>query len=307
VAGRIAAIRNHAHEAFHGESAGFFGFFECGDDPQAAAALLDAVREFLRGRGLRIMRGPVNPSTNEECGVLVEGFDTDPMVMMTHNPPYYDALLKQCGLGKAKDLLAFILDADNIPERVERGVRIARKRNKDITVRPMNMKKFEDEVEAFRTVYNGAWERNWGFVPMTDAEVTHMAKQLRPVVDPVLIRFAEREGRPVAFALALPDMNAAVKHANGRLFPLGLLKILRHARRNRRARVLALGVLGPYRKTGLDMIMYYDLFKAGLDKGYRQAEFSWILEDNLPMIRPIESMGARRYKTYRIYESPLDR
>jgi GNAT superfamily N-acetyltransferase len=305
VVGRIAAVRNRAHEEFHEESVGFFGFFESADDPEAASALMDAAREFVRSRNLRILRGPMNPSTNEECGMLVEGFDTDPMVMMTHNPPYYDALMGKCGLAKAKDLVAFILEADSIPDRVERGVRIARKRNPDVVVRPMNMKKFDAEVDAFRVVYNGAWERNWGFVPMTDNEVTHMAKQLKPVVDPDLIRIAEHEGRPVAFALALPDMNHAVKHANGRLFPFGLLKILWHARKNPRMRTLALGILEPYRKTGLDMILYHDLFKGALDKGYRQGEFSWILEDNLPMIRPIESMGARRYKTYRIYESPV--
>jgi hypothetical protein len=307
VVGRIAAVRNRAHEEFHGESAGFFGFFECVDDHEVAMGLLGAVREFLRNRKLRIMRGPVNPSTNEECGVLVDGFDADPMIMMTHNPPYYDALLRKSGVDKAKDLVAFLLEADAVPERVERGVAIARKRNHGITVRPLNKKRFDDEVEAFRVVYNGAWERNWGFVPMTDAEIIHMAKQLRPVVDPDIVRIAEHEGRPVGFALGLPDMNAAVKHANGKLFPFGLLKILWHARRNRRARVLALGILEPYRKTGLDMILYYDLFKAGLAKGYRQGEFSWVLEDNLAMIRPIESMGARRYKTYRIYESPVDR
>jgi hypothetical protein len=307
VVGRIAAIRNRAHEAFHEESAGFFGFFECENDPGAAAALLGAVRDFLKSRDLTIMRGPVNPSTNEECGVLVDGFDTDPMVMMTHNPPYYDALLKKCGLEKAKDLYALVLEADSVPDRVERGVRIARKRNPGITVRPMNMKRFEAEVDAFRSVYNGAWEKNWGFVPMTDAEVTHMAKQLKPVVDPDLVRIAEHDGRPVAFALGLPDMNAPVKHANGRLFPFGLLKILWHARKNPRMRMLALGILEPYRKTGLDMILYYDLFTGALAKGYRQGEFSWILEDNLPMIRPLETMGARPYKTYRIYESPVDR
>jgi hypothetical protein len=306
VVGRIAAIRNRGHEEFHGEGVGFFGFFECEDDPEVAMGLLGAAREFLRHRDLGIMRGPVNPSTNDECGVLVEGFDSDPMIMMTHSPPYYDPLLRRCGLRKAKDLLAYLLETDSIPDRVDRGIRIARKRNPEITVRPLDMKRFDHEIDAFRTVYNGAWERNWGFVPMTDAEIEHMAGKLKPVADPDLIRVAEHRGRPVAFALGLPDMNFALKRANGRLFPLGLLKILWYGRRNRRMRMLALGVLKPYRHSGIDAILYYEIFKAGLAKGYRAGEFSWVLEDNVAILRPIEGMGARRYKTYRIYEASVD-
>ncbi len=152
VVGRIAAIRNKVHEEFHEEPMGFFGFFDCEDDPEVAMGLFGAVREFLRARKLETMMGPVNPSTNEECGVLVEGFDTPPMVMMLHNPPYYDALIKRCGVPKVKDLLAFILKSDQVPEKLEKGARLARKRNLDITVRKMNMKRFREEVDAFRTV-----------------------------------------------------------------------------------------------------------------------------------------------------------
>lgn len=306
VIGRVAAIRNRAHEEFHGESMGFFGFFECVDDPEVAMGLLGTAREYLRTLGLSQMLGPVNPTTNDECGVLVEGFDTPPMVMMTHNHAYYDRLLLQCGLEKAKDLLAYILTADTMPERLSRGAALARKRNPDLAVRPMNMKRFPQEVEAFRTVYNGAWEKNWGFVPMTDREVEHMAKALKPVVDPQLVRIGEHEGRPVAFALGLPDMNFALKHAGGKLFPFGLLKILWYARKNTRARILALGILPEYRRTGLDVILYHDLFEAGLAKGYHTGEFSWILEDNLAMRRPLETIGAAPYKTYRLYQGPVE-
>ncbi|HET9234343.1 MAG TPA: N-acetyltransferase, partial [Candidatus Eisenbacteria bacterium] len=155
-------------------------------------------------------------------------------------------------------------------------------------------------------IYNQAWERNWGFVPMTNAEIDHMARQLKPVVDPTLVRIAEREGKPVAIALGLPDMNDAVRHANGKLFPFGLLKILWHARRLKRMRLLALGVLPEYRRTGIDVLLYHSIFKDGTTKGYRVGEFSWILEDNMAIRRPIERIGARHYKTYRMYEAPVE-
>jgi hypothetical protein len=305
VVGRIASIRNRAYEEFHDDAMGFFGFFECEDDPETAAALLEPVRRDLAAMGLQSMMGPVNPSTNEECAVLVDGFDTPPMVMMTHNPPYYDALLRSAGLEKAKDLLAYYLWADRIPERLERGAALARKRLQGLEVRPLDKRNFKREIETFLDVYNQAWEKNWGFVPMSRAEVDHMAKQLKQVIDPGLVRIAEVDGQPVAFALGLPDLNMALRHADGRLFPLGLLKILWYSRRIERLRILALGLVEGYRRTGLDVVMYHEIFRYGLDHGYRAGEFSWILEDNLAMRRPLDVMGARPYKTYRLYQGPL--
>ena len=307
IVGRIAAIRNRAHEEFHGEPVGFFGFFECEDDREAASALLDAARAFARERGLTRIRGPVNPSTNDECGVPIQGLDTPPVVMMPHGRPYYDDLLKSCGLVKAKDLLAYDLSSDGgIPERLQKGAALAERRNPDIVVRSMNMKRYEEEVEKFRDVYNSAWEKNWGFVPMTDAEIDHMAKQLKPVVDPSLVMIAEHRGKPVGFALALPDLNQAIRHANGRLFPFGLLKMLWYMRRINRIRVLVLGVVKEYRGHGIDVIMYRNYFREGLERGYTSGEFSWILEDNMRIRRPLESFGSKVYKIYRIYEGPAD-
>jgi hypothetical protein len=305
VVGRIASIRNRAHEEFHDEAMGFFGFFESEDDSDIARALLEPVRRDLAAEGLQAMMGPVNPSTNEECGVLVDGFDTPPMIMMTHNPPYYDALLTGAGLAKAKDLLAYYLRPDGIPERLERGAALARRRLKGVEVRGLDKRRFKREIETFLEVYNQAWERNWGFVPMTRAEVDHMAKQLKQIIDPGLVRIAEKEGQPVAFALGMPDINVALRHANGRLFPLGLAKILWHSRRISRLRILALGLVDGYRRTGLDVVMYHEIFRYGLEHGYREGEFSWILEDNLPMRRPLDVMGAHPYKTYRLYQSLL--
>jgi hypothetical protein len=305
VVGRVAAIRNRNHESFHDERCGFFGFFECEDDPEAAGALVGAARAWNAERRLDTMRGPVNPSTNDESGVLVDGFDTPPRVMMPHARPYYDALLTGAGLRKAKDLLAYWMErppSGGVPERLSQGADLALRRTPGLAVRPFDKKDFAGEVERFRRVYNAAWERNWGFVPMTDAEIDHMAKQLKQVLDPGLIRIAEVDGETVGFALALPDMNQAIRHANGRLFPLGLVKILWHARRIDVIRVLVLGVVEGYRKRGIDVVMYRDLFAYGLSKGYRGGEFSWILEDNAAIRRPLEVMGARVYKTYRIYE-----
>jgi GNAT superfamily N-acetyltransferase len=308
VVGRVAAIRNRAHEEFHGEPVGFFGFFEAEDDPEVAGSLVEAAREHLRVGGLRAMRGPVSPSTNEECGLLVDGFDTPPMVLTPHNPPYYESLLTGAGLAKIKDLYAFVAHSRDgqVPERLRKGAALVRRRQPDVVVRPLNKRRFRDEVEIFRKVYNAAWQRNWGFVPMTDAEIDHMAEQLKPAVDPGLIRIAEVDGTPVGFALGLPDLNQALRHADGKLFPFGLLKILWYSRRIRRARIAVLGLVEGYRKTGIDVILYHDLFEYGLKRGYTTGEFSWILEDNISMIRPLELMGASVYKTYRLYETPVE-
>ncbi len=305
IVGRIAAIRNRGHEEFHDEAMGFFGFYEAMNDPEVTAALLEPVRTFLRERGLPRFIGPMNPSTNDDCGLLVDGFDRPPFVMMPHGRPYYDALLKGAGLEKAKDLLAYYIEGREVPERLERGGALVEKRNPNVTVRPFDKKRFASEVEKFRTVYNSAWERNWGFVPMTDHEIDHMAKQLKQVLDPGLIRIAEIDGRPVGFALALPDLNQALRHADGRLFPLGLPKILWYARKINRARVLVLGVVKEYRKLGIDVIMYRDLFRYGMEKGYYAGEFSWILEDNMAIRRPLEGFGAEVYKTYRVYQGAV--
>ncbi len=306
VIGRIAAIRNRLHEEFHDEPCGFFGFFECEEDGEAAQALIETAQERVAEWGLSILRGPVNPSTNDECGTLVEGFDTPPMVMMPHGRPYYDALLKSCGLVKAKDLLAYwIVPPEIMPERLQRGAEIAIRRNPDIRFRCFDKKRFDQEVELFKEVYNAAWEKNWGFVPMTDAEIDHLAAELQQVLDPGLIRIAEHEGRAVAFSLALPDVNQALRHANGRLFPFGIFKILWHLRRIDRIRVMVLGVIEGYRGRGIDTVLYRDFFAYGMKKGYSGTEMSWVLEDNRAMLRPLENMGGRLYKTYRIYEMPV--
>ncbi|MBS1854681.1 MAG: N-acetyltransferase [Acidobacteria bacterium] len=302
VVGRIAAIFNRAHNRFHEEEAGFFGFFESENDAEIARALLAQARSWLTARGVKVIRGPVNPSTNYECGLLVEGFDSDPMVMMTWNPPYYAALLEQAGLIKAKDLLAYLSNANTIStEKIGRVADKALSSN-GVRVRPINMKDFEADVARVWEVYDAAWARNWGFVPMSREEFFQMGKEMKMILKPDLVLLGENEGKVIGFALALPDVNQALKRARGRLLPTGIIKILYYQRLIKNVRVLALGVVDEYRASGLAAGFYATLVRNARKLGYGDCEMSWILEDNVLMNRSLEAMGARRYKTYRIYE-----
>ncbi len=301
VVGRIAAILNRRYNEFHNERAGFFGFFECEDDPEAAAALLSAARSWLKARGVSVIRGPANPSTNYEVGLLVDGYASSPLIMMTYNPPYYMRLLEGCGLKKAKDLVAYYCTTDAVSDKVDRVADRAR-RQSGMTVRPINMKAFWDEVERIWCVYNSAWESNWGFVPMSRDEFFAMAKEMKTILVPDLCLIGEVDGRMAGFALALPDINHALRRAGGRLFPFGLLKILYYQRFIRDVRVLALGVLKEHRSAGVAAGFYAELIRNARRLGYRGGEISWVLEDNVLMNRSLEVLGATRYKTYRIYE-----
>jgi len=300
--GRVAAILDKAHNRFHQEDAGFFGFFECVNDPAVADALLQRARQWVFARGAKFLRGPVSPSTNYECGLLVEGFDSDPMVMMTYNPEYYATLLEKVGFRKCKDLWAWLSNANFID--MKKIDRVADKvlKSSGVTVRPIDVKKFDVEVERVWEVYNSAWERNWGFIPMTKEEFQLQGKDMKQILKPELVLIGEVKGRTVGFALALPDVNQALKPANGKLLPTGLIKILYYQRLVKSVRVLALGVVEEYRASGLAAGFYATLVRNARKLGYGDCEMSWILEDNVLMNRSLEVMGAKRYKTYRIYE-----
>ena len=301
VVGRIAAIIDRTYNRVHEESAGFFGFFESVNDENVSGRLLAEARRWTSERGARFLRGPVNPSSNYECGMLVEGFDSSPVVMMTYNPAYYPVLMEKAGLRKAKDLYAYIGNPKNVDmakiERVERSLTTS-----GIRVRPIDMKKFDAEVAAIWEVYNSAWSRNWGYVPMSREEFALMGKEMKQILKPDLVLVAEAGGRIVGFALALPDINQALKPAKGKLFPTGLLKILYYQRLINSTRVLALGVVEEYRTAGVAAAFYATLFRNAPRLGYGDCEMSWILEDNVLMNRSLEVMGARRYKIYRIYD-----
>ncbi|MDQ3389508.1 MAG: GNAT family N-acetyltransferase, partial [Gemmatimonadota bacterium] len=302
--GRIAGIINHRSNEFHADRTGFFGLFESLNDPEVAGLLLDRAAEWLRARGMESMRGPFNLSTNDELhspGVLVEGFETPPVVMMGHNPPYYQALMEGAGMEKARDLLAY-WKADNLPtERVLRGVeRIAARQG--WRVRSLKVGRFREEVEKVMEVYNAAWERNWGFVPMTPAEFDYMAREFRPVMDPELCLLAETSaGEPIGFLLALPDLNQAIRPLrDGRLLPFGFIRFLWARRKIRTLRVLTLGLKPGYQQAGIGAAMYLHAFRVAAGKGYRSGEGSWILEDNLGMRQAMEKAGSVLYKRYRV-------
>jgi GNAT superfamily N-acetyltransferase len=300
--GRIAAILDPNYNQFQKAEAGFFGFFESVENQGVADALLGAAREWLRERGARTILGPVNPTTNYECGLLLDGFDSSPMVMMAYNPSYYAGLLDGAGLRKAKDIYAYHVWTDAATVKKTERVASRAMRGNKVRIRPIRMNAFQQDVELVWGIYNSAWERNWGFVPATREEFFFMAHDMKSILDPEMVLLGEVEGRVVGFALALPDINLALKHANGRLFPLGLLKILYHKRSVRSVRVLVLGVLEEYRTAGVAAGFYAELVRRASRLGYREAEMSWVLEDNVLMCRSIEALGGRRYKTYRIYE-----
>jgi GNAT superfamily N-acetyltransferase len=302
VVGRVAAVIDKAHNRFHEENAGFFGFFECIDDQAVADALLQRARRWVFDRGAKFVRGPVNPSTNYECGILVEGFDSDPMVMMTYNPEYYPALLERAGLRKSKDLWAWLSNANTIDIKKIDRVADRAVRSNGVTVRPIDMKNFDADVEKVWQIYNSAWERNWGFIPMSREEFELQGKDMKQILKPELVLLGEVGGRAVGFALALPDINQALKPAQGKLLPTGLIKILYYQRLVKSVRVLALGVVEEYRASGLAAGFYATLVRNARKLGYGDCEMSWILEDNVLMNRSLEVMGAKRYKTYRIYE-----
>ena len=300
--GRVAAIIDRAHNAFHEENAGFFGFFECVDDIAVAEALLTRARQWTCERGAQFLRGPVNPSTNYECGMLIQGFDSDPMVMMTYTPPYYPALMDRLGLRRAKDLLAYASTPSDVElQKIEHAAKRVYKKT-GVQVRPINMKDFDNDVGRVWEVYRSAWSRNWGFVPMSREEFFQMGKEMKMILKPDLVLIGEVGDRMVGFALALPDVNQALKPARGRLFPVGLFKILYRKGRITSVRVLALGVVPDHRASGVAAAFYATLVRNARRLGYGRCEMSWILEDNLLMNRSLEVMGARRYKTYRIYD-----
>jgi GNAT superfamily N-acetyltransferase len=301
--GRIAAIKNGNHLRAHNDNVGFFGFFECVDDSLVAKALFDAAADFLRGRGLKTMRGPENLSVNDDLGLLVEGFDSPPMVMMPYNPPYYEKLIEGYGFRKTMDLFAYFGETkgNRIPPEIERGARICGRRLK-CTVRGLRMKEFDAELKRIHAVYSSAWEDNWGAVAMTDHEFSHLAEVLKDTLDPDLCLVAEIGGKIVGFSLALPDFNQILARLNGRLFPFGIVKFLYYRRKIDALRLLAMGVIKEFRGRGIDSIFYYETAKRALARGITRGEMSWILENNVLMNRILDRLGFRVYKKYRLYD-----
>jgi GNAT superfamily N-acetyltransferase len=304
VTGRIAAIHDRLHDEKHAESVAWFGFLEAEDQP-TATALLAEVERWARRRGGHVVRGPANPSLNESAGMLVDAFDSAPYALMPYNPPAYPGFVERAGYRKVKDLLAWDIDLTSPrPERISRiASRVAERHG--IEVRTVDLRAFDRDLAILQNIYRAAWDDNWGFVPPTDAEIRQLAVDLKPILDPELVLFAESHGRPVACSVAIPDVNQVLKRMNGRLFPLGIVHFLRRQTIIDRARLLLLGVLPEARRIGLYPLLIAESHRRAVARGYTRGELSWTLEDNDLVNAGIEAAGGRRYKTYRLYEKPV--
>jgi GNAT superfamily N-acetyltransferase len=308
IVGRIAAIRNNNHIEFTGKNEGFFGFFDVIDDFQVAKTLLDTATNWLKEQGLNKFLGPANFSTNETVGVLIENFNEPPFIMMTYNAPYYDTFLMQYGCQKYADLLCWDLPTKDMPEKVIAFADSLEKRLNDrgITIRNINMKKFREELDGFLPIYNASWAENTGFVPMTDAEIRQIAKDLKPAVDPDFIYFAEKEGKVIGVSLTVPNINEAqIKLKRGRLLPFGFIKLLTGMKKVKSVRILALGTVKEYRRLGIDVIFYVRNIRAAQKKGILRGEASWILENNDMMNRAMAHINGKVYRKYRLYEKTV--
>lgn len=308
VQGRIAAILNNNHNTANNTADGFFGFFDCIDDVDVAKLLFAEAAEWLKEKGARTAIGPVNPSTNEPCGMLMDGFEKPPVVMTVYNKPYYNRLVEQCGFHKKVDLLAYDIDIEKMDDRAVRlqDALLKRLKRKNITIRPINIKAFKQEVEKLREVYNAAWDHNLGFVPMTDNEFKYLAKDLKMILDQEWCLVAEHGDKLIGFVLAIPDINQVlIKVKRGRLLPTGIFKLLTGLKRIDYVRVLALGVVEDYRKLGIEACFYASVIARGRQRKIKGGEASWILEGNAMMNRGIENINGKVYKKYRLYEKAI--
>lgn len=306
IVGRVSAIKNDIHLKYHNDESGQFGFFESIDDQQVANALFDKAKSWINEKGLKYMRGPANPSSNDIYGMLIEGFDDSPRLLMPYNPEYYIKLCENYGMRKGKDLYAWKIINERLmeSEKLRRGQELVRKRY-DLKISQLDMKNFAKELEKFKYVYNKAWAPNWGFVPMTGEQIDAMAKDMKPLAEPSLVLFGEIEGKLIGAALVMLDYNFIFKQMNGRLFPLNFIKLFTQKKKIKWARILTLGIIPEYQKKGLDTIFYWEIVNRAAEIGIRLGEASWVLEDNDMMNRGLELMNAQRYKTYRIWEASV--
>lgn len=307
VVGRISAAINHRFNDHYGSRIGSFGFFEVVEDYGVAAALLDAARDWIVAQGMDAMRGPgeYSNATHERQGILIDGFDTDPTVECTHNPRYYAEFLERWGLGKVKDYVAYMAQIDDVAEgRVHALADTARKHD-TIQIRRADISNFQSEVRRIIFIYNQAWAKNWGFLPLTEDEADSLADTLKPIVDPGLIYFATGHGADTAVIGVFPDPNWALKPRWGLLGDSDLVRLSRLLmlrRRIPRVRLMFFGVIPEQRKRGIDALMYWTLFQHMKDHGYTQVEASLLLEDNDLIIRASAATSGKHYKTWRIYE-----
>lgn len=307
VVGRLMVLINHIHNQKYNESLGFFGFFECTNDVAVARALFDAGTAWLRQRGMTMLRGPVNPSLNYTCGLLVDGFDRPPCFLMPYNPPYYAALLESCGFAKVQDMYAYEMDVALLAKLTERykPAVLSSLEKSNLVIRPFNPKKYEQEIEIYLDIYNRSLEGTWGFTPLQPGEARHIGRELRHVLEPRFAAFVECDGQPVGALLALLDYNQILRKLNGRLFPFGFLRILTGRRHITTARAMAVTMVPGYQHSGLAIVLLDHLVDAAAKWGIQRYEFSWVLESNKRSRGTLERAGTTITSTYRMYDKAL--
>lgn len=307
VVGRIAAIANYAHNRRHKESRGFFGFFECEDNIETAKGLLGAAKGWLRDKGMQAIRGPMNPSMNYECGLLIEGFDSPPTFMMTYNPPYYLKLIEACGLTKTQDMAAFWGHVDmlsGLDKKLE-FIIVECQRRFDVHLRRLDASRFDAEVRMFLDIYNQSLVGTWGFVPISDAERAHLAEGLKNLIVPEMTSVAEIEGKPVGAVFGLLDYNPRIKQIDGRLFPFGFIRLLWNRKAIKRVRLVSTNVIPEYQKWGVGLLIVSNFVPAIKEWGIEEAEFSWVLESNTLSYATLKRGGAKITKQYRIFDGEI--
>ena len=308
--GRISAQIDHQALAIRPDAAGQFGLLAAEDDPAIFQALLVTAGDWLRARGKKHIQGPFNLNINEEIGLLIDGFDTPPMLLMGHDKPYIGKRLEEQGFAKEKDVYAYLYDITvDLPAGARRL--LERPLPKELTVRRIDFKRYNDEIRTITEIFNDAWLNNWGFVPLTETETDYLAKSLKPLLDPRLANIVERNGEPVGFLVGLPNLNEAIRDLGGKLLPFGWAKLLWRLKVSgvKTARVPLMGIKRSASHGVIGSLLPFLLIdavrKEALRMGFTHIELSWILEDNMPMRRINESLGGIAYKTYRIYEKPL--
>lgn len=306
-AGRIAAIIDHRYNKFHNTKTGFFGFFECINQQSTADLLFKVAEDWLREKGMNTIMGPSNPGMMDELGILVEGFDKYPTILMPYHKDYYDKIIQNAGYKKEMDLLAYLVTQDSVDhDRANRAMDIVKKRLPGIKIRKINLRKIKEEVKIIREIFNSAWSKNWGFIPLSKEEFDNLASDLKSIVDNDFAHIAEIDGDPIAFSIALPDYNQIFRNMNGKLFPTGLFKILWNRKNINKVRTALMGVIPEYQGRGIDALLHREAINNGLEKGIYSSEVGWILENNIQMVRVAEKLGGTIDKRYRVYSKSLN-
>ena len=302
--GRIALIHDQSYQDIHSELVGMFGMFEAMDDPNLFRFLLDKAHQWCQEKGYARLIGPMNLSTNHECGLLIEGFGSPTMLGIPYNPEYYVKYFEEWGLQKSKDLVAFKLDLIKVPDYLERAA-VKLKRRNHFDVRPLNLRRFDEEISILWDIYNSAWSLNWGFVPMKRKEFEFAMQEVKPIIEPEICMIAEAKGEPAGFSMAFPDINQVLIGLNGSLFPFGWVRFLWKKNKINAYRVPILGVRQEFRRLGIDAWLYYETYRMLLKKNIKWCEMSWLLEDNKSILDPMHRIGGYIYKRHRIYEHTI--